>query len=321
MTLSTLLLLFITPIIALSSTYKTIGKNPPKQSTHSQTEPTMSLPKVMMTSHPPARGQKSLSKKKTEKERKNQQVGTHLPNEPEFLGLLYSKKASKLENDMKRSKEFATYPHFGGEEGREDTDIEEGSDDINKEVIGIPNMEDDLAEVGEKRLKKRRKMENAESQRVLKKSEHSATKKVSLTFDSKSARRAIKSFAKQIAGKIERKKSNMKVDKDTKVTGSLNVEEDLSEFKVMTAALKKGKDMNKDRLQKGLNKSEDFFPTFGSKRARRPIKSVATLIAGKVQRKIGKKSTRMVEEQEERDDLEDTPTRSSWLRKYYRRLG
>ena len=150
MTLSTLLFFLISPLIGLSSTYKTISN------TQSQTEPTMSRREEMMASHPPARGQKLLPKKSRERERKNQQVVNHLPNEPEILGLPYSKKENykkislnplQLAGDL--SKEFATYLHFPGEEGTEDRDAEVGLDNIDNEVIGIPNLEYDLAEVGE----------------------------------------------------------------------------------------------------------------------------------------------------------------------------
>ena len=52
------------------------------------------------------------------------------------------------------SKEFATYLHFPREEGTEDRDAEVGFDNIDKEFIGIPSLEYDLAEVGEARAVK-----------------------------------------------------------------------------------------------------------------------------------------------------------------------
>ena len=57
-----------------------------------------------------------------------------------------------------QSKEFATYLHFAGEEGKEDKDTAEGVDD--KKIIGFHNMEDDLAEVKERTeaLRKRKEM-------------------------------------------------------------------------------------------------------------------------------------------------------------------
>ena len=210
MTLSTLFLILISPLVALSSSYKTMSNPPPNQSFHPQIEPTK-----VFTSHPHATGPKSLSNKNTEKGGKNQRV----QNQPETLGpLLHSKVAFKLIGDKKtrslnsmqlaaQSKEFATYLHFEGEEGIEGKDIED------KEVIGIPNMENDLEELEERTEKLSNKKENEKvrnrkemddkvgCEKCLSKSE--PTHWPSPTFDSKSAKRAIESFAK-LLGKAKR---------------------------------------------------------------------------------------------------------------------
>ena len=182
MTFSTLLLISISSLVAFSSTYETISSPPPKQPFHSQTEPI-----EVMTSHPHARGPKTLSNK-------NQKVATHLPNEPEILGpLQHSKGAFKLGGDKKtrslnpiqlaaQSKEFATYLHFEGEEGKEGKDIED------------------------KEVKKDKK--------CLSKSE--PTHWPSPTFDSKSAKRAIESFAK-LLGKAKREIAGITVLEEEQV--------------------------------------------------------------------------------------------------------
>ena len=97
-----------------------------------------------------------------------------------------------------QSKEFATYLHFEGEEGIEGKDIED------KEVIGIPNLENYLEELEERteKLSNRKEMDDKVGRKkCLSKSE--PTHWPSPTFDSKSAKRAIESFAK-LLGKAKR---------------------------------------------------------------------------------------------------------------------
>ena len=231
--------------------------------------------------------QKSISNKNTERERKNQQANQL--RKQEFLWLPCSKKALKLEDDIKsciftstlnpkqskveRSKEFATY--VAGEDGLEA--VEEGvGDDMDIEVKRISNMEDDIAEVGEKPLGKRKEMDKVRHKRPFKKSE--SDKEVPLTFDLKLAKRAIKSFAKHMAGKIQRKKSNRR-------------------------------EMNKVRCQRGFKKSEASAKEV-SKSARSAMKLLAKNI-NKVHRKKDKE-VKMIPNME--DDLAEVEEKSETLK-------
>ena len=215
MTISTRLFLIITvSLVAFSSTYKTKSKTPlTKQYIHSQTE---------LTSHPHARCQKFLSKKKTEKE--GEKDVNHIRNEPEFLwspphnnNLPHSNLPqnklphknlphNKLGGDKNpiqvaaQSKEFATYLYFPGERGIGDEDSEEGTGD--KELVGIGSMEEDLAKVEERTKAFGKDLDKVGFQKRiwaawgLKKF---GTKQI---FDSKSAKTAIISFAKAL-NKVE----------------------------------------------------------------------------------------------------------------------
>ena len=119
-----------------------------------------------------------------------------------------------------QSKEFATYLHFEGEEGKEDKDTED------KEVIGIPNMENDLEELEERTEKLSNRKENEKvrnrkemddkvgRKKCLSKSE--PTHWPSPSFDSKSAKRAIESFAK-LLGKAKREIAGVTVPEEEQV--------------------------------------------------------------------------------------------------------